>query len=110
MELQTFTSDTVRIVNDRPLTTLSCEPNDLAPITPSSFLGQNLAPNTPLSAFHDRGDLRKDFTYNSILAHRFWLSWIKGYLPALQRLSKRRVAQENLTCGRCPEYFQTWHL
>ena len=81
--LQTFTSDAVRIVNDWPLTTLSCEPNDLAPITPPSFLGQNLAPNTPLSAFHDRGDLRNDFTCNSTLAHRFWLSWIKGYLPTL---------------------------
>ena len=68
IELQTLTSDAVRIVNDWPLTTLSCEPNDLAPITPSSFLGQNLAPITPLSAFYDRGDLRKDFTYNSALA------------------------------------------
>ena len=33
IELQTFTSHAERIVNDRPLTTLSCEPNDLAPIT-----------------------------------------------------------------------------
>ena len=87
-ELQTFTSDAVRIVNGLPLTKLSCEPYDLAPIAPSSFLGQNLAPNTPLSAFHDRGDLRKDFTYNSILAHRFWLSWIKEYLPTLKGRSK----------------------
>ena len=87
----------MRIVNDRPLTTLSCEPNDLAPITPSSFLGQNLAPNTPLSAFHDWGDLRKDFSYNSTLAHRFWLSWIKG---SLQGRSKGRVARENLTPGQ----------
>ena len=100
IELQTFTSDAVRIVNDRPLTTSSCEPNDLAPITPSSPLGQNLAPNTPLSAFHDRGDLRKDFTYNSTLAHRFWFSWIKGYLPTLQGRSKWRIARENLIPGQ----------
>ena len=100
IELQTFTSDAVRIVNDRPLTTLSCERNELAPITPSSFLGQNLAPNTPFSAFHDRGDLRKHFTYNSTLAHRFWLSWIKGYLPTLQGWSKWRVARENVTPGQ----------
>ena len=79
---------------------VSCEPNDLAPITPSSLLGQNLAPNTPLSAFHDRGDLRKDFTSNSTLAHRFWLSWIKGYLPTLQGRSKWSVAHENLTPGQ----------
>ena len=39
IELRTFFSDFVRIVNDRPLTTLSDQPNDLAPICPSSFLG-----------------------------------------------------------------------
>ena len=55
IETQTFTSDAVRIVKDRPLTSLSDKPNDLAVITTSFFLGQGLAPNTPLSAFHDRG-------------------------------------------------------
>ena len=48
IELQTFTLDAVRIVNDRPLTTLSDQPNDLLPITPSCFLGQGLAPYTLL--------------------------------------------------------------
>ena len=64
IELQTFTSDAVRIVNDRPLTSLSSEPNDLAALSPSSFLGQQLAPYTPLSSFHDEDDLRRDFRYN----------------------------------------------
>ena len=41
IELQTFFSDAVRIVNDRPLTTPSDQPNDLCPITPSSFFGQH---------------------------------------------------------------------
>ena len=100
IELQTFTSDAVRIVNDRPLTTLSSRPNDLMPITPSSFLGQGLAPNTPLSTFHDRGDLRRDFTYNATLAHKFWLSWVKGYLPTLQGRGKWRVTRENLAPGQ----------
>ena len=67
-EIQTFTSDTVRIVNNRPLTSLSDKLNDWAVITSSSFLGQGLAPNTPLSTFHNRGDLRPDFLYNTTLA------------------------------------------
>jgi len=58
----------VRIVNDRPLTTVSSHPNDLNPISPSSFLGQQLAPNTPVSAFNERGDLRRDYVYNTTLA------------------------------------------
>ena len=73
IELQTFFTEAVRIVNDRPLTTLSDQPNDLLPIIPSSFLGQKLAPYTPVGGFHDKGDLYKDFLYNANLAHRFWL-------------------------------------
>ena len=37
IELQTFASDAIRIVNDRPLTTLSDKPNDLMPLTPVCF-------------------------------------------------------------------------
>ena len=74
IELQTFTSDAVRIVNDRPLTTVSDKPNDLAPLCPSSFLGQQLAPYTPVGTFYDRGDLRRDYLYDATLAQRFWES------------------------------------
>ena len=38
-ELQTFVSDAVRVVNDRPLDTVSSVPNDLSPLTPACFLG-----------------------------------------------------------------------
>ena len=44
IELQTFVSNAVRIINDRPLTTVSSHLNDLAPISPPSFLGQLLDP------------------------------------------------------------------
>ena len=91
IELQTFFTDAVRIVNDRPLTTLSDQPNDLCPITPSSFLGQQLAPYIPLCGLHDQGDIRNNYLYSSTLAHRFWLLWMKSYLPSLQGRNKRRT-------------------
>ena len=100
IELQTFTSDAVRIVNDRPLTSLSSEPNDLAALSPSSFLGQQLAPYTPLSSLHDEDDLRRDFRYNMTLADKFWLSWFKGYLPTLQGRGKWRTVKENIAPGQ----------
>ena len=100
IELQTFVSDTFRIVNDRPLTSVSSAPNDLTPISPSSFLGQQLAPHTPISAFHDRGDLRRDYVYNVTLAQKFWQSWIEGYLPNLQGRNKWREIRQNLTPGQ----------
>ena len=100
IKLQTFTSDAVRIVNDRPLTSLSSEPNDLAALSPSSFLGLQLAPYTPLSSFHDEDDLCWDFRYNMILANKFWLSWFKGYLPTLQGRGKWRTVKENIARGQ----------
>ena len=100
IELQTFVSDAIRIVNDRPLTTLSDTPNDLSPLTPSCFLGQQLSPNTPVSTFHDEGDLRRDFQYCATLAQRFWLHWMKGYLPCLQGRNKWRTLRENLVVGQ----------
>ena len=97
IELQTFFSDAVRIVT---LTTLSDQPNDLGPITPSSFLGQHLSPNTPVCTVHNNGDLRRDFVYNSTLAHRFWLTWMKAYLPSLQGRKKWRTLRNNLVPGQ----------
>ena len=41
IELQTYFSDAVRIVNDRPLTTLSDTPNDLKPISLLPFWDRN---------------------------------------------------------------------
>ena len=100
IELQKFMSDAVRIVNDRPLTTVSDKSNNLAPLCPSSFLGQQLAPYMPVGTFHDRGDLRRDYLYNATLAHRFWESWSKGYLPTLQKRGKWRISRENLSPGQ----------
>jgi len=72
IEFQTFISDAIRIVNDHPLTSVSSLPNESSPITPASFLGQQLVPNTPVGTFHDHGDLHRDYLYNASLAHKFW--------------------------------------
>ena len=87
-------------VNDRPLTALSDVPNDVSPLTPASFLDQQLAPNTPVGSFDDKGDLRKHFLFNANLSHRFWLTWMTGYLPTLQGRNKWKVTQKNLTPGQ----------
>ena len=84
IEIQIFFADAVRIMNDHPQTILSDQPNDFYPITPSSFLGQQLAPNTLLCGLHNQGDLCKDYLYNSTLAHRFWLLCRKSYISSFQ--------------------------
>ena len=100
IELQTFASDAVRILNDCPLTTLSDQPNDLEPITPSCFFWEHLPPNNPLGTFHDKGDLRNDYTYNATLAHKVWLSWVKEYLINLRGRKQWRTSKENFYPGQ----------
>ena len=68
----------------------------MSPITPSSFWAEHLSPNTPLCGYHDKGDIRKDFLYNSSLAHRFWLSWMRSYIPSLQSRNKLGTLKTNL--------------
>ena len=60
-ELQTLFVAAVRIVNDRPLTTVSDDTNDLLPITPSCFSGQHLFTNTPLGEVHDKRAFERTF-------------------------------------------------
>ena len=96
IELQTFLVDAVRIVDYRPLTIVSDQPNDLLPITLPCFLEQHLSPNTPLGGLHSKGDPRKDFMYNATLAHRFWNSWMKSYISTLQVPNKWKTLGYNL--------------
>ena len=53
-----------------------------------------------MSAFHDRGDLRRDYEYCATLAQRFWLKWMKGYLPRLQGRNKRKTLMDNVEVGQ----------
>ena len=55
-----------------------------------------LSPNTPIRGFHDKEDIRKDFLYNATLGHRFWLNWMKPYIPTLQGRNKWRTVRLNL--------------
>ena len=48
MELITFCSNAVRVVNKRPLTALSNDSRDLAVVTPASLLTPAFDPYTPV--------------------------------------------------------------
>ena len=60
MELITFCSNAVRVVNKRTLTALSNDSIDLAVVTPASLLTPAFDPYTPVGRAHDRDHLRRD--------------------------------------------------
>ena len=100
IELQTYVSNATRIVNDRPLTSLSDDPLDYNAISPASILTPSLDPVLPIGHPHSTDHLRRDFRYNMALAQRFWERWIKFYLPQLQRRKKWLKIVDNIKVGQ----------
>ena len=100
IELQTYISNTIRLVDNRPLTSLSDNPRDFNAISPSLLLTPAFHPNTPVGKPHDRDELRRDFRFNRALAQKFWHRWMKFYLPLLQRRKKWLEETPNLEVGQ----------
>ena len=82
-ELQTcFTAQMESVLNSRPLTTVSNDPNDEPVLTPNHFLigqmGGGTAPDsTDDTAFNPRNRWRRI----QELIRRVWQCWLREYLP-----------------------------
>ena len=93
IELITFCSYSVQVVNERPLTAVSCDSRDNTVLTPASLLTPGLDPYTAVGRAHAKDKLRRDYRFNLALADHFWHEWMDLYLPTLQG---RRYFE---TCG-----------
>ena len=86
------------VLNSRPLCPLSCDPNDLEPITPSHFLvGHSLTalPDEPLL---DVGRLSR-FQHVQFVLQHFWNRWSREYVPELQPRNKWRTGDSGILLG-----------
>ena len=83
------------VLNNRPLTYISTDPQDPRPLTPNNFL--NFAARG-VGAF-DAGEqgrvIRKQWRHALQLADYFWSRWLKEYLPSL--LGRNRMQQPTKT-------------
>ena len=100
MELITFCSNAVRVVNERPITAISDDPRDCTAVTPASLLTPGFDTLSLVGTHHDRNHLRRDYRFNVALADHFWKDWVAFYLPALQGRNKWREVAENLKIGQ----------
>ncbi|XP_058816935.1 uncharacterized protein LOC131680234 [Topomyia yanbarensis] len=117
-EFSTLLTDIEAILNSRPISPASSDPNDLKPLTPGHFLiGRPLtAPNQ--QDYLPSNDVSYDvrFKYISELKKHFWDRWSMEYLPELQRRGKWHQPSKELHIGdlvlirkqRLP--VQTWTL
>lgn len=96
-ELSTLATQIEAILNSRPLTPLSSDPNDFLPLTPGHFLiGRPLTslPSPPVT-------LKCPNRYQRIeqLRQHFWQRWRVEYLAELQQRTKWRLRQRDLKTG-----------
>ena len=88
------------IVNNRPLTYCSEDPNDLSPLTPNHILRLNGSDALALPGkFCARDRYRSRWRFVQHLSDQFWSRWLKEYIPELQRRAKWLEPKRNLKVG-----------
>ena len=77
------------IVDSRPITKSSDDPNDLEALTPNHLLLSRSGSRFPPGVFtRDDTYSRRRWRQIQHLANVFWCRWVKEYLPSLQQRQK----------------------
>ena len=98
--LQTLLCEAESVINGRPLTKVSDDPNDLVPLTPNHLLlvrqNESLSPG-----LFEKNDTysRRRWRQVQFLANVFWGRWKREYLPLLQERQKWFRPRRNFTVG-----------
>jgi hypothetical protein len=98
--LVTLMCEVESIINSRPLTKVSDDPEDLEALTPNHLLLLSSGSSLPPGIF-TKEDLytRRRWRQVQYLADVFWRRWIKEYLPSLQERQKWVKPRRNFAPG-----------
>lgn len=98
--LHTLFCEVESIINDRPITRVSNDPNDIEALTPNHLLLMKRQPVLPPGLFQ-KEDLYSKRRWRQVqyLSDIFWKRWIKEYLPLLHERQKWFNATRNLKPG-----------
>lgn len=96
--LETVLCEAESIINGRPLTKLSDNPDDLGALTPNHLLMLRENVETPLSG-NPSDAYRCRWKHTQHLVGQFWQRWIREYLPLLQKRVKWQDASTDLSVG-----------
>ena len=95
-ELCTILCEIESILNARPMTKISTNPNDWGILTPQAILTGCLDIMSPVDVFNKADQYRANWRYTQVVAIQFWQRWLTLYLPWLQVRSKWRKRKPNL--------------
>ncbi|XP_031359033.1 uncharacterized protein LOC116182631 [Photinus pyralis] len=95
-EFYTFIVQVEAILNSRPVTPLSSDPNDFEPLTPGHFLIGAPLNSLPQEEVMDRkfSVLSKYFQIQQMVQH-FWHRWSQDYINTLQQRTKWKFVKNN---------------
>ncbi|XP_070144939.1 uncharacterized protein [Drosophila kikkawai] len=99
-ELTTVTAEVEAILNSRPLSPLSTDPNDLAALTPGHFLvGDSLRSLPEPSVEDSKVDHLERWQRVSAIKQYLWRRWSHEYINELQMRTNWTQASPNLSVG-----------
>lgn len=99
-ELTTLFAQIEAILNSRPITPLSSDPNDLNPLTPAHFLiGRPLTSLPSENLLEINVNRLNRYRCLEKMRQHFWDRWRHEYLSELQQKLKWRLAQRQLQEG-----------
>ncbi len=88
------------IINGRPITRSSTDPNDLKALTANHLLLLKTQPSLPLGLFQKEDIyVRRRWRQVQYMADLFWRRWLKEYLPQLQERQKWLVKRRHFQVG-----------
>lgn len=98
--LVTFMCEVESIMNNRPITPVSSDPNNMEPLTPNHLLFLKSEVTLPPSLFKSE-DLFSSCTWKQVqyLADIFWRRWSRKYLPLLELRQKWVSPRRNFAIG-----------
>ena len=98
---RTMMAEVECIVNSRPLTSISSDHNDLAPLTPSNILTMKSKVVFPPPGNFQREDVysRKRWRRVQYLSNVFWTRWKREFLQSLQPRPKWCNTRRNFALG-----------
>lgn len=98
--LQTTFCEVEAILNDRPITSASDDPNDLEALTPNHLIQLKGKPILPPGLFSKEDMyLRRRWRQVQYIADLFWKRWTKEYLPMMQERQKWNRKRRNFAPG-----------
>jgi hypothetical protein len=98
--LHTLMCEAEHMVNSRPLTFVSSDPEDPEALTPNHFLVGRTSANQSPGEFDDADlILRRRWKISQRLSDHFWKRWLREYIPSLIKRSKWHSTTKPIQVG-----------